>query len=186
MQMARSAAAEGARPEGSERAEDLTAWFYSDYRKLWSIAFAMLGDAHRAEEVAMETFVKAFSSWRNLRGVESPPAYLRKILLNLCRSKLRRQAIEARVNSLVHRRAERDSDVWDPTRHDVRVDVIEALMKLPRMQRACIVLRYFDDMHDPEIAAVLDCAEGTVKSHLYRARRALAVTLGRPTEVTPE
>lgn len=134
----------------------------------------------------METFVKAFSSWRGLRGVDHPPAYLRKILLNLCRSKLRRQSMESRVNALAHRRAERDTDAWDPTRHDVRVDVWKALMKLSPMQRACIVLRYFDDMKDREIAASLDCSEGAVKSHLFRARRTLEKTLEQPMEVNPK
>src|SRR3712207_4462839 len=102
MPVAPSAAVDHAKPgERSQRAEDLATWFYNDYRKLWSIAFGMLGDAHAAEEVVMETFVKALSSWRSLRGVDYPPAYMRKILLNLCRSRLRRKAIEFRVNALV-------------------------------------------------------------------------------------
>ncbi len=185
MHIARSAAADDARPEErSQRAQDLTAWFFNDYRELWSIAFAMLGDAHLAEEVVMESFVKALSSWRRLRRLDYPTSYLKKILLNLCRSKLRRQAIEFRLNALVHRRAEHDGDISKQTRVDLRMDVWNALTKLPPMQRACIVLRYFDDMAVQEIAATLECSPGTVKSHLFRARKSLQRTLDRPTEVS--
>jgi RNA polymerase sigma factor (sigma-70 family) len=52
------------------------------------------------------------------------------------------------------------------------------------MQRACIFLRYFDDMTDSQIAETLNCSVGTVKSHIFRARRALEKTLERSTEET--
>ena len=121
----------------------------------------------------MEAFVKAFSSWSRLRRLDYPPSYLKKIVVNLCRSKLRRRSIEMRVNALVHRRTERDGHGWDTSGSDARLDVWDALARLSPMQRACVALRYFDDMSDRQIAETLDCSVGTVKSHLFRARKTL-------------
>ena len=186
MHVARTAPADNAtRDERSERAQDVAAWFDSNYRQLWSIAFAMLGDSHLAEEVTMETFVKAFSSWRSVRGLDYPTGYLKKILLNLCRSKLRRRAIEYRVNALVHRDNEGRTD-GENERVDIHMYVWNALAKLSPMQRACVVLRYFDEMSEPEVATTLDCSVGTVKSHLFRARRSLQKTLTETTEVASQ
>jgi RNA polymerase sigma-70 factor (sigma-E family) len=174
MQIARSTAGEA--DETRDDSRDLSTVFYEEYPRLWSIAFAMLGDAHLAEEVVMETFVKAFSSWTRLRRLDYPPGYLKKIVLNLCRSKLRRRSIELRVNALAHRSSERNQERWEQSGSDIRLDVLDALAELSPMQRACVVLRYFDDMTDRQVADTLDCSVGTVKSHIFRARKALGKT----------
>lgn len=158
-----------------ERTRELAAVFYDQYPRLWAVAFGMLGDAHLAEEAVMDAFGNAFSSWSRIRNAEHPHAYLRKIVLNVCRGKLRRRAIEHRVNALVHGRSERDPVAgWNAPESDARVDIWNALSHLPARQRACVVLRYFDDMTDVQVAETLDCSVGTVKSHLSRARRTLA------------
>ena len=162
--------------DARDQSRDLSTVFYEEYPRLWSIAFAMLGDAHLAEEVVMETFVKAFSSWTRLRRLDYPPGYLKKIVLNLCRSKLRRRSVELRVNALAHGSREREANEWEQAGSDIRLDVLEALAELSPMQRACVVLRYFDDMTDRQVAETLDCSVGTVKSHIFRARKALGKT----------
>jgi RNA polymerase sigma-70 factor (sigma-E family) len=174
MQIARTAT--GGTNEARDESRDLSTVFYEEYPRLWSIAFAMLGDAHLAEEVVMETFVKAFSSWTRLRRLDYPPAYLKKVVLNLCRSKLRRRSIEMRVNALAHGADQRHGDAWEQSGSDIRLDVLDALAELSPMQRACVVLRYFDDMTDRQVAETLDCSVGTVKSHIFRARKALGKT----------
>ena len=172
--IARTATGEGRIGRADERSSELSAVFYEEYGRLWSVAFAMLGDPHLAEEAVMEAFGKAFSSWAQVRGADRPSAYLRKIVLNQCRSRLRRRAIEHRVNALAHRRTERDArGEWVSRNSDARLDMCDALALLPARQRACVVLRYFDDMTDAQVAEVLGCSEGAVKSHLFRARKTL-------------
>ena len=162
----------------AQRDQHLAALFHEEYPRLRTSALAMLGDPQLAEEIVMEAFVKAFSSWRQLRRMEHPQSYLKKIVLNLCRSKLRRRSIELRVNALFHRRGE--LGWWEPSGSEVRLDVWNSLSRLSPMQRACVVLRYFDDMKDRLIADVLDCSPGTVKSHIFRARKTLHTMLDRP------
>ena len=172
--IARTATGESRIGRADERSRELSAVFYDEYARLWSVAFAMLGDPHLAEETVMEAFSKAFSSWAQIRSADRPSAYLRKIVLNLCRSRLRRRAIEHRVNALAHRRTERDDrGEWVARKSDARLDMWDALALLPARQRACVVLRYFDDMTDAQVADVLGCSEGAVKSHLFRARKNL-------------
>ena len=168
-------ASEGRRvDEASRRERELSALFDEHYGRLRGLAFVMLGDRDAAEEIVMDAFAKAFSSWGLFRRAERPAAYLRKIVVNMCRGKIRRQGIEHRVNALAHRRGELRPPDWDPARLDHQLDVWDAVRSLPERQRACIVLRYLEDMTEAEIADALGCAVGTVKSQMFRARQTLA------------
>ncbi len=148
--------------------------FDRHYRSLRGLAFVMLGDAARAEEIVMEAYLKAFSGWGRLRTMDNPHAYLRQIVVNLCRSKFRREKVELRVNALVHRREEAR---WEPPQ-ELRMDLWGAVRTLPERQRACVVLRYLEDMTEREIADALECSIGTVKSQLSKARAKLERELG--------
>ena len=161
-----------------DRDRELTALFNQHYDSLRRFAYVMLRDSAAAEEIVMEAFAKALSRWRLFSKAEHPSAYLRQIVVNLCRSKMRRKAIEYRVNALTGGNpAERKSD-WDDDAHSVSMDVWEAVTKLPDRQRVCVVLRYLEDMTEPEIAEVLQIPVGTVKSQLSRGRAKLATWLG--------
>lgn len=159
--------ATGAR--GKEHEREFEVLFDRHYRSLRGLAFVMLGDAARAEEIVSEAYLKAFSGWGRLRRMDHPQAYLRQIVVNLCRSKFRREKVELRVNALVHRVGEAQ---WEPER-ELRMDLWAAVRKLPERQRACVVLRYLEDMTEREIADVLECSIGTVKSQLSKARAKL-------------
>jgi len=179
--IARTATRDERIDRAAESSRELSLVFYEEYPRLWAMSFAMLGDVHLAEETVMEAFSKAFSSWGRIRQVDRPSAYLRKIVLNLCRGKLRRRGLEQRVNALVHGRSTTErSPEWVSKDSDARLDVWNALVTLPMRQRACVVLRYFDDMTDAQVAEILDCSVGTVKSHLFRARKTLAQLLDGP------
>jgi RNA polymerase sigma-70 factor (sigma-E family) len=160
----------------AERQRDrrIAVLFDESYVKLRGLAFVMLGDASAAEEVVMEAFEKTFSGWNRFRALEHPHAYLRQVVVNLCRSRFRRQKIEHRVNALVHRG---DLQVAEP---DVagRIDLWAAVRELPERQRACIVLRYLEDLSEIDIAETLDCSTGTVKSQLFKAKAKLGRALG--------
>lgn len=149
--------------------------FDEHHEALRRIAFAMLGDAGAAEEVVQDAFVKVCSRWGLFRSVENRPAYLRTVVINECRSRLRRSKIETRVNTIAA--GDRGRPGWDASRSDADLDLWAAIQQLPPRMRASIVLRYLEDMPDAEIARVLDCSVGTVKSQLSRARERLARVL---------
>ena len=155
--------------EASGRGQELSALFDQHYRSLRGLAFIMLGDSARSEEVVMEAFVKAFTGWERFKRVDHPHAYLRQVVVNLCRSRFRREQVEHRVNALVHRR---DESSVQPEQED-RLDLWAAVRRLPDRQRAVVVLRYLEDMTEREIADTLECSVGTVKSQLHKAKAKL-------------
>jgi RNA polymerase sigma-70 factor (sigma-E family) len=156
-----------------KRDEEVAALFDASYSKLRGLAYVMLGDGAGAEEVVMEAFAKTFSGWNRFRSVDHPDAYMRQVVVNLCRARFRRQKVEHRVNAIVHREPPSASPDLD-----ARFDLWAAVRLLPERQRACVVLRYLEDRPEAEIADILDCSVGTVKSQLFKARAKLEKSLG--------
>lgn len=167
------------RLEATERDRDrlLTALFLDHYDPLRRLAYVMLGDGAMAEEIVQEAFAKATSRWDLVGSADHPSAYMRQIVVNLCRSKIRRHVLERKVSEIFKRREE---DIIDRSAEDygMDVDVWKAVQRLPDRQRVVVVLRYLEDLSEPEIAEVVDLPVGTVKSQLSRARRRLAEELG--------
>jgi RNA polymerase sigma-70 factor (sigma-E family) len=164
------------------REEQVAILFDRHYRSLRGLAFTLLGDSGHAEEVTADAFVKAFSGWNRFRTVQDPHAYLRQMVVNLCRARLRRAKIESRVNASVHRE-ERSLPV--DTQPD-RIDLWTEIRRLPARQRACVVLRYSEDLPEHQIADLLGCSVGTVKSQLSKARAKLAAALGEGRKTSDE
>jgi RNA polymerase sigma factor (sigma-70 family) len=105
--------------------------------------------------------------------MDRPDLYLRKVVVNGCNSRLRRRALEARVSPReVHAG-------WDVDRHESDRIVRDAVDALPKRQRMCVVLRYYEDLSEAEMAEVLSCSEGTIKSQLAKARQNMKATLDR-------
>jgi len=154
--------------------------FDQQYTRLRGLAYVMLGDSGLAEEVVMEAFAKVFSIWPRFRRTDSPAAYLRQVVVNMSRGKLRRRRVESRAGALLHGRSQSRAPDWEAGRSDADIDVWRAVGTLPERQRACVALRYLEDMTEREIAETLDCSVGTVKSQLSRARKRLAEILDAP------
>ena len=131
--------------------------FYRDrYGGAVRLAALVTGSAPVAEEVVQDAFVQLLRRWDD---VESPAGWLRVAVVNGCRSWQRRHILE-------RQRAPRDElTTTDPDGLAVR----SALAVLSTRQRAAVVLRYFEDLPEAEIAAVLGCRPGTVKSLLARS-----------------
>lgn len=161
-----------------QRDEVVADLFDRHYAPMCRLAYVILGDAALAEEIVMEALLKTFTGWGRLRDLDRVDAYLRRSVVNLCRSKIRRKVIENRVNATIHHRDERRAPDWDPERHETSRLVWQAVVALPERQRACVVLRYFEDLPESQIAEVLDCSVGTVKSQLSKARAKLESALG--------
>lgn len=151
--------------------------FFSDhFASLCRTAYLVLGDAWLAEEIVMDAFARTMSRWSKVQDADAPLAYVRRTVVNLCISRLRRLGAERRANARATSGTE--SPVrWDVERFDDSRAVFEAVRQLPERQRACVVLRYFDDLPEQQIAAALGCSVGTVKSQLSKARARLAQLL---------
>jgi RNA polymerase sigma-70 factor (sigma-E family) len=162
-----------------DRAQEIAALFSRDYESLHRIAYVFVANAGVAEEIVMDAFVKVFSGWHRFRSVEHKSAYLRQVVINLCRAKLRRQMVERRVDEATHHDPARAVSS-ESNASDMHLDLWNAIRALPHRQRAAVVLRYLADMSEREIADVLDCSVGTVKSQLSRAR--LKLGTGMTTE----
>jgi RNA polymerase sigma-70 factor (sigma-E family) len=168
-----------AAPAGrSERDEVVARLFDEHYRGLCRLAGLLLGDSAAAEEVVQEAFLRTFSGWWRVRHPERAQWYLRTSVVNLCRSRLRRRTSEDRGNRVT----------WSETRGNAGADeadlsadaltLVSLVRRLPPRQRDAVVLRYYEDLPEVEIARILGCAVGTVKSQLSKARATLAHGLG--------
>jgi RNA polymerase sigma-70 factor (sigma-E family) len=173
--------------EGAEgRDAHVAALFDEHYDRLRDLAFMIIGDRAAAEELVMEAFLKTFTGWGRIRDLDRADAYLKRAVVNLCRSKIRRKAIEFRQNATVYRREERRKTGWDPELHEESRELWAAVRRLPVRQRACIVLFYAEDLPEGDIAEILDCSVGTVRSQLSRARKKLGSMLGSDDETPGE
>jgi RNA polymerase sigma factor (sigma-70 family) len=155
--------------ENTEQPAGIDALFVHEYAGLARLAFLLTDDRSTSEELAMEAFARALTGWRRIGSMDRPDLYLRRIVVNLCASNVKRRGIERRANA---RAAARRLDVQLASPPEP--SIARAVLELPVRQRACVVLRYFEDRSEAEIGEVLKCSVGTVKSQLAKAREKLA------------
>jgi RNA polymerase sigma-70 factor (sigma-E family) len=150
--------------------------FYRDQR--WSLvrlASLLLTEPGDAEEVVQEAFVAAHLAWGRLRQPDKAMAYLRSAVLNGARSRLRhRRVVERHEPSAPLAGPSPEAAV---VAGDERRQVMAALRRLPDRQRECLVLRYYLDLSEAEIAAAMGISGGSVKTHAHRGLAALATML---------
>jgi RNA polymerase sigma factor (sigma-70 family) len=120
------------------------------------VAYLMVGQADVAEELVHDAFVRTY---HRLGSVDTPAAYLRTTVVNLCLSWRGRRAVERRHQP--------------PSRTMVELTEVDEtwrlLSRLPRRQRAAVVLRYYEDLPFDRIAAIIGCRPATVRSLVHRA-----------------
>ena len=138
------------------------------------LAYVILGDRQAAEDVVQEAFCNLYRHWGRLAEPERAEHYARTSVLNGCRSVLRRRAVRSRrvLYELPAPSAEAAA-----LRGEERDEVIRAVDRLPRRQREVLVLRFYLDLPDDEIAELMDIAESTVRSTTHRALESLGRTL---------
>jgi RNA polymerase sigma-70 factor (ECF subfamily) len=139
--------------------------------RLLRLCVLLLGRREGAEDLMQDSFVRLASRVGGLDR-EAVWPYLRRIAVNLANDRFRRAALDLRV-----RLATRPTELDHP---DIGLahEVWEAVRRLPLRQRACVVLRYYEDMTERDIAAALRCSPGTVKSATSRAMGRLRKELG--------
>ncbi len=137
-------------------------------QKVFRMAVAMLRDAGRAEEVAQDVFVKVWRAFPTYDGRAAVSTWLYAIARNTCLSAVRSES---------YRRTATLEEVPEPAAPASEPNGVEwdrYLSRLPDPLRQVVMLFYFEDRSIGEVARTLGVAEGTVKSQLHRARRALA------------
>ena len=136
-------------------------------------ATLLTGDRRAAEDLVQDALVKSFGTGRPLRDELAAEAYVRRAILTVFLDGTRRRR---RWSGVAHLLA-RDDEGPDHAAGD-RIDVQRAIATLPPRLRACVVLRFYDDLTVPQIARDLDLAEGSVKRYLSDACDQLEALLG--------
>jgi RNA polymerase sigma-70 factor (sigma-E family) len=145
------------------------------YRALVRLAAMLVRDTATAEEVVQDAFVAMHAGWHRLKDTEKALAYLRQAVVNRSRSVLRHRMV-------VEKNQQNPPPDMPSAEHGAfalleRSAVIAALRDLPARQREAIVLRYYADLSEAEIAATMGISRGAVKSHTARGMAALRTAL---------
>lgn len=151
---------------------DFDELYRHEYRPLVALAYGLSGSRTAAEEIVQDTFLAAHRRWPHISTYDRPGLWLRRVVMNRSVSTVRRRLAEARALTRVGTWANRPDAL--PEQHD---ELWRAIRRLPDQQAKALLLRYVDDRTVADTAAILGCSEGTVRTHLHRARRALADAL---------
>lgn len=159
---------------------DFPSFYQAEYRAVVGLGYVLCGNRGHAEDLAQEAFAEAHRRWDEIGHYDNPGAWVRRVMINRSRSRVRRLITETKALTRLAGRAEVDA----PTTLDLpdrSEEVWAAVRNLPTRQGQAIALRYWDDLGIDQIAAILGCSTETVKTHLKRGRAALADRLG-PTD----
>lgn len=140
------------------------------YRLAYRVSFRVLGDRGDAEDTAQETLARTHVRWARLAG--RPEGWVVKVATNLAIDRHRRRSRESTHNA-------EPLTLVDPFMTE-RIDLAEAIRRLPRRQREVVVLRYLADQSELEVADALGCSPGTVKVHASRGLASLRRQLDIP------
>ncbi|WP_193604483.1 SigE family RNA polymerase sigma factor [Nocardioides dongkuii] len=142
-------------------------FFRATWPRLFRTALAVAGDASTAEDALQTAYAKAYASWRRVCAADRPEAYVRRMVVNEVVGS-RRHGWGRRERP--HEQVEPPGAAPSPEAGVVQRDrVWAAVQALPVRQRAVVVLRYYEDLTEAEIAEVLGCSRGTVKSQAAKA-----------------
>jgi RNA polymerase sigma-70 factor (sigma-E family) len=155
---------------GKDR-EQFREFMVSRWPELVRLGYALTGDRWLAEDLAQTALAGACAAWGRVRRADDPDAYVRRILINASNRRFRRRRPAEEAWRLP------EAPLADPAAlAGQRSDLMTALRGLPPRQRAVIVLRYWGDLSDAQVAALLGCSEGTVRSQAWRALAKLRVS----------
>lgn len=150
------------------------AFYREHFRRVAALAYGLSGSRGAAEELAQEAFAAAHARWPRVQSMADPGAWVRRVAMNKARSAFRRR--QAELRALGRLDAQRRLPAELPSEHDV---FWRAVRSLPSKQAMAVALHYADDRSIDEIAVILGCSPGTVKTHLHRARLTLHDRLSR-------
>jgi RNA polymerase sigma-70 factor (ECF subfamily) len=160
--------------------ESFETFYRREFGGIVAIVRALVRDGAAAEDLAQDTFIAANRHWPKVSGYDEPRAWVRRVAINKATSYLRWRGADWRATSRVGRQMETTIPEMSPAGDEVWREV----RRLPRRQAQAVVLHYVGQLTMVEIAEVMKCSTGAVKSHLSRARSTLSNTLSDWSEET--
>lgn len=168
-------------PNRAAETDDFATFFRADYPRVVGLLRALTGSATVAEDLAQETFAAAHARWARVRTLDRPDLWVRRVAVNRAIGVARRRASEQRALARL-----KALGAPPPAALDGLADVgdeppvLAAVRALPRRQRQVVALVYLDDRSIDDAATALGMSASTVRTHLLRARAALAAALRAP------
>ncbi len=155
------------------RAEaEFAEFMHGRWAALVRLGYGLTGDQGLAEDLAQTALANAYASWPRVRRAGNPDAYVRRIMLNANRSRFRKRRLREQLTDA----PPESGPAAEPGPPDDRSMLMTALMRLAAGQRSVVVLRYWMDMTETEVAAALGCSVGNVKSQASRALAKLRIS----------
>jgi RNA polymerase sigma-70 factor (sigma-E family) len=157
------------------RSDTVAALFRTHHRRLVGLASLLCDDQATSEDVVQEAFAGLYRRWRQLRDPHSALAYLNKAVVNGSRDHLRRRRhADASMLRMVPKSEALSSAEQDVVARDEGDRLWQAIRALPQRQRQVLVLRYYLDQSEAQIAETINVSRGSVKRHASRGLVALA------------
>jgi len=156
-----------------QRDEAFEMFFLAEHGSVLRTVQLILGDRQAAEDATQEAFYRLLVHWRKVSQYERPGAWVRRVAIRI--------ATRARSSQRV-------AEIEPPrsgVESSARVDLQRALRALSPAQRTAVVLFYYEDQPVGEVASLMECSDGAVKTHLHRARKHLAEVLGEELDDVP-
>jgi RNA polymerase sigma-70 factor (ECF subfamily) len=147
-------------------------------KQAYNIAFGFVNSHDDAEDVAQEAFVRIYQSIASFRGDAEFSTWLYRIVMNLSLNKIRQRKSrvkrevemnDAILSSAAHHETSRDAEMHE--------HIERALHELPTLQRATVILRHVNGLSTRQVSTILQCSEGTVKTHLHRGLKKMKTLL---------
>ncbi len=164
------------RPPHRGRDADFVAYYEARAAALRKTAYVLCGDWHLAEDLTQTAFTKLYQVWHRLERYEALDGYVRQTLLRAFLDDRRRPW--RREYATGPQSAVFDVPVADPAGSGEREILLAALARIPKRRRAVLVLRYWEDLPVEQVAEMLGCSAGTVRSQASRALADLRAMLG--------
>jgi RNA polymerase sigma-70 factor, ECF subfamily len=154
-------------------------------KQAYNIAYGVIADHDEAEDIAQESFVRVHRSLRSFRGDAGFGTWLYRIVMNVSINRLRQKKVRERrelhLQAGFQERPLMDGDALvdaaGSSEPDFHAHLERALHRLPTLQRAVVILRHMNGMSTKQVGSILNCSEGTVKTHLHRGLRKMRTML---------
>jgi RNA polymerase sigma-70 factor (sigma-E family) len=162
----------------SDRAETISALFRAHHRRLVGLAALLVDDRLTAEDIVQDAFAGLYRRWHDLRDPQAAITYLNRAVVNAGRDELRHgRRVVAGLRRMPPQSEELASAEHAVVQHAEADRLWQTICRLPRRQRQVLVLRYYLDQSEAQIADLLEVSVGSVKQHASRALAALARSL---------
>jgi RNA polymerase sigma-70 factor (sigma-E family) len=167
------------------RDEEFRRFVTGRWPRLMKTAFLLTGEQHAAEDLVQSTLERVYVAWRRVGSADDPEAYVRRVMVNAHARRHRRRLKEFLAprddSGLAHELPDAGDRI---AQADDRGALLKALAQLPARQREAVVLRYWEDLSETQVAAAMGCSVGAVKSNTAKGIAKLRAVPGLAGTVT--